>query len=74
MLKAAPAAAEAATSLMVAMFNLAIAAGALAGGLAVDRIGAAAAPLTGAALMLVGAVTVAHTVTVRTAGAPATDR
>ncbi|MEU6865747.1 MFS transporter [Streptomyces sp. NPDC046876] len=69
MLKAAPAASEAATSLMVAMFNLAIAAGALAGGVAVDRIGAAAAPLTGAALMLLGAVTVALTVTVR-AGVP----
>lgn len=64
MLKAAPAAAEAATSLMVAMFNLAIAAGALAGGAAVDRIGPAAAPLTGAALMLLGAVTVTVTLTV----------
>ncbi|MER7465890.1 MFS transporter [Streptomyces sp. NPDC097981] len=65
MIKAAPGAAEAATSLMVAMFNLAIAAGAMAGGFAVDGIGAGAAPLTGAALMLLAAVTVALTVTVR---------
>ncbi|MEW1634091.1 MFS transporter [Streptomyces sp. NPDC093801] len=59
MLKAAPGAAEAASSLMVAMFNLAIAAGALAGGLAVDRVSVPAAPLTGAALMLAAALTVA---------------
>ncbi|MFC9294929.1 MFS transporter [Streptomyces sp. NPDC057011] len=58
MIKAAPAAAEAASSLMVAMFNLAIAAGALLGGLAVDGISAPAAPLGGAALMLLAAVTV----------------
>ncbi|MCI4079757.1 MFS transporter [Streptomyces sp. MMS21 TC-5] len=58
MIKAAPAATEAATSLMVAMFNLAIAAGALFGGLAVDGISAPAAPLGGAALMLLSAVTV----------------
>ncbi|MFE5489658.1 MFS transporter [Streptomyces virginiae] len=58
MVKAAPAATEAATSLMVAMFNLAIAAGALLGGLAVDAISAPAAPLGGAALMLLSAVTV----------------
>ncbi|MEV0411554.1 hypothetical protein AB0I68_12310 [Streptomyces sp. NPDC050448] len=74
MIKAAPGAAEAATSLMVAMFNLAIAAGALAGGFAVDGIGAPAAPLTGAALMLVAAVTVTLTVTVRMPGATAADR
>ncbi|MFJ4776899.1 MFS transporter [Streptomyces sp. NPDC088762] len=55
---AAPAATEAASSLMVAMFNLAIAAGALLGGLAVDGISAPAAPFGGAALMLVAAVTV----------------
>ncbi|WP_327363610.1 MFS transporter [Streptomyces sp. NBC_01296] len=73
MIKAAPGAAEAATSLMVAMFNLAIAAGALAGGFAVDGIGAPAAPLTGAALMLVAAVTVSLTVTVRMPTATATD-
>ncbi|MEW2415442.1 MFS transporter [Streptomyces sp. NPDC046866] len=73
MLTAAPAAAEAATSLMVAVFNLAIAAGALAGGVAVDRIGAAAAPLTGAALMLLGALTVTLTVTVRVGGPRAAD-
>ncbi|MFE1794497.1 MFS transporter, partial [Streptomyces sp. NPDC059525] len=59
MLKAAPRAAEAASSLMVAMFNFAIAAGALAGGLVVDRISVPAAPLTGAALMLAAALTVA---------------
>ncbi|MFJ8164405.1 MFS transporter [Streptomyces sp. NPDC096136] len=59
MLTAAPRAAEAASSLMVAMFNLAIAAGALAGGLAVDRVSVPAAPLTGAALMLAAALTVA---------------
>ncbi|MEU3403282.1 MFS transporter [Streptomyces sp. NPDC006670] len=59
MLRAAPHAAEAASSLMVAMFNLAIAAGALAGGLAVDRLSVPAAPLTGAALMLLAALTVA---------------
>ncbi|MEJ8645839.1 MFS transporter [Streptomyces sp. MS1.HAVA.3] len=58
MIKAAPAAAEAAFSLMVAVFNLAIAAGALFGGLAVDGISAPAAPLGGAALMLVAAGTV----------------
>ncbi len=58
MLTAAPASAEAATSLMVAMFNLAIAAGALAGGLAVDGISAPAAPLGGAALMVLAAGTV----------------
>ncbi|WP_405442713.1 MFS transporter [Streptomyces avidinii] len=58
MIKAAPDAPEAASSLMVAMFNLAIAAGALCGGLAVDGISAPAAPLGGAALMLVAAGTV----------------
>ncbi len=58
MTKAAPDAPEAASSLMVAMFNLAIAAGALCGGLAVDGISAPAAPLGGAALMLVAACTV----------------
>ncbi|KJY31428.1 transporter, partial [Streptomyces sp. NRRL S-444] len=73
MIKAAPGAAEAATSLMVAMFNLAIAAGALAGGFAVDGIGAAAAPLSGAALMLVAAVTVSLTVMVRMPRATAAD-
>ncbi|MFE6843921.1 MFS transporter [Streptomyces sp. NPDC057686] len=73
MIKAAPGAAEAAGSLMVAMFNLAIAAGALAGGFAVDGIGAPAAPLTGAALMLVAAVTVGLTVTVRMPRATAAD-
>ncbi|MEU9718323.1 MFS transporter [Streptomyces sp. NPDC047976] len=61
MLHAAPRAAEAASSLMVAMFNFAIAAGALAGGLAVDGVSVPAAPLTGAALMLAAAVTVAVT-------------
>uniref|UniRef100_A0AAU2JJS6 MFS transporter n=1 Tax=Streptomyces sp. NBC_00049 TaxID=2903617 RepID=A0AAU2JJS6_9ACTN len=58
MLKAAPGTPEAASSLMVAMFNFAIAAGALLGGLAVDRIAAPAAPLAGAALMLLAAGTV----------------
>ncbi|MFB6613638.1 MFS transporter [Streptomyces sp. NPDC056367] len=58
MIKAAPTAAEAASSLMVAMFNLAIAAGALFGGLAVDGLSAPAAPLGGAVLMLAAAVTV----------------
>ncbi|MFE2325613.1 MFS transporter [Streptomyces sp. NPDC059385] len=58
MIKAAPTAAEAASSLMVAMFNLAIAAGALFGGLAVDHLSVPAAPLGGAALMLFAAVTV----------------
>ncbi|MEV6950483.1 MFS transporter [Streptomyces sp. NPDC051183] len=56
--RAAPDAAEAASSLMVAMFNLAIAAGALAGGLAVDGLSAPAAPLTGACLMCLAAVTI----------------
>ncbi|MFF5703036.1 MFS transporter [Streptomyces sp. NPDC012794] len=59
MLEAAPPAAEAASSLMVAMFNFAIAAGALTGGLAVDGVSVPAAPLTGAALMLAAALTVA---------------
>ncbi|MFD4243406.1 MFS transporter [Streptomyces sp. NPDC058525] len=58
MLTSAPASAEAATSLMVAVFNLAIAAGALLGGLAVDGVSAPAAPLAGAALMLLAAGTV----------------
>ncbi|MFF4007552.1 MFS transporter [Streptomyces sp. NPDC001717] len=58
MIKAAPTAAEAASSLMVAMFNLAIAAGALFGGLAVDNLSVPAAPLGGAALMLLAAGTV----------------
>ncbi|MFH7595457.1 MFS transporter [Streptomyces racemochromogenes] len=59
MLRAAPRDAEAASSLMVAMFNVAIAAGALAGGLAVDRVRVPAAPLTGAALMCAAALTLA---------------
>ncbi|MFG2617492.1 MFS transporter [Streptomyces sp. NPDC048507] len=58
MLKAAPGAPEAASALMVAMFNFAIAAGALVGGLAVDRISVPAAPLTGAGLMVIAAGTV----------------
>lgn len=52
MLKAAPAAAEAATSLFVAAFNLSIALGALLGGLAVDGYGTAAALWLAAALLL----------------------
>ncbi|WP_327251188.1 MFS transporter [Streptomyces sp. NBC_01244] len=67
MIKAAPDDAEAASSLMVAMFNLAIAAGALSGGLAVDGISVPAAPLAGAALMALAAVTVRVTSTSRTA-------
>ncbi|MFD8020201.1 MFS transporter [Streptomyces lavendulae] len=59
MLKAAPQAAEAASALMVAMFNFAIAAGALVGGLAVDGIAVRAAPLGGAVLMAAAAATVA---------------
>ncbi|MFJ1865263.1 MFS transporter [Streptomyces sp. NPDC088097] len=61
MIKAAPRAAEAASALMVAMFNFAIAAGALVGGLVVDGISVAAAPLTGAALMGAAALTVVVT-------------
>ncbi|MCX4776309.1 MFS transporter [Streptomyces sp. NBC_01264] len=67
MIKAAPDDAEAASSLMVAMFNLAIAAGALSGGLAVDGISVPAAAWTGAALMALAAVTVRVTSTSRTA-------
>ncbi|WP_407840565.1 MFS transporter [Streptomyces sp. DSM 116496] len=67
MIKAAPDDAEAASSLMVAMFNLAIAAGALAGGLAVDGISVPAAPWAGAALMALAAVTVRVTSTSRAA-------
>ncbi|MEV8532500.1 MFS transporter [Streptomyces sp. NPDC051211] len=67
--KAAPEATEAASSLMVAMFNLAIAAGALLGGLAVDTVGTAAAPAAGAALTLLAAVTILATR--RTARPPA---
>ncbi|MFI8341614.1 MFS transporter [Streptomyces sp. NPDC085639] len=70
MIKAAPEAPEAASSLMVAMFNLAIAAGALCGGLAVDGISAPAAPLGGAALMLVAAGTVWATAIRRRSGTP----
>ncbi|MEV7444379.1 MFS transporter [Streptomyces sp. NPDC091204] len=66
MIKASPDAPEAASSLMVAMFNLAIAAGALFGGLAVDGISAPAAPLGGAALMLAAACTVWATAVRRT--------
>ncbi|MCP3754482.1 MFS transporter [Streptomyces sp. TBY4] len=68
MIKAAPQDAEAASSLMVAMFNLAIAAGALSGGLAVDGISVPAAPLAGAVLMALAAVTVRVTSTSRRAG------
>ncbi|MEV7831496.1 MFS transporter [Streptomyces subrutilus] len=64
MTTSAPRATEAASSLMVASFNLAIATGALLGGLAVDGISASAAPLGGSALMLLAAVTVL-TATVR---------
>ncbi|AWZ16649.1 MFS transporter [Streptomyces sp. ICC1] len=67
MIKAAPDDAEAASSLMVAMFNLAIAAGALSGGLAVDGISVPAAPLTGAVLMALAAGTVWATSTSRRA-------
>ncbi|MFL1435322.1 MFS transporter [Nocardiopsis protaetiae] len=49
---AAPDTTEAASSLYVSAFNIAIALGALLGGLAVDGIGATAAPLLGAALAL----------------------
>ncbi|QES53144.1 MFS transporter [Streptomyces venezuelae] len=66
MIKAAPEAPEAASSLMVAMFNFAIAAGALCGGLAVDGFSAPAAPLGGAALMLTAAATVWVTAVRRT--------
>ncbi|MFD6967331.1 MFS transporter [Streptomyces sp. NPDC059949] len=69
MIKAAPTAAEAASSLMVAVFNLAIAVGALFGGLAVDGISAPAAPLGAAALMLVAAGTVWATAVRRKPGA-----
>ncbi|MFJ6795203.1 MFS transporter [Streptomyces sp. NPDC091268] len=61
MTRAAPDAAEAATSLMVAVFNLAIATGAGVGGLAVDGFSAPAAPLTGAGLMCLAALTIAVT-------------
>ncbi|MFD3936998.1 MFS transporter [Streptomyces sp. NPDC058611] len=70
MIASAPAATEAASSLMVAVFNLAIAAGALIGGLAVDGISAPAAPLGGAALMLLAAVTVWGTSARRGEGIP----
>lgn len=73
MIKAAPDEAEAASSLMVAMFNLAIAAGALTGGLAVDGIAAPAAPLAGAVLMALAAVTVWVTSTSRRARARARE-
>ncbi|KPI13635.1 hypothetical protein OV450_8319 [Actinobacteria bacterium OV450] len=53
--------------------RLAIAAGALAGGLAVDGIGAPTAPLTGAALMLLAAATATLTVTVRMPTATTAD-
>ncbi|MGW6978948.1 MFS transporter [Streptomyces sp. NPDC054932] len=72
MIKAAPDAPEAASSLMVAMFNLAIAAGALGGGLAVDGLSVPAAPLGAAALMLAAAGTVRVTAIRRTPGTPAT--
>ncbi|MGW4469941.1 MFS transporter [Nonomuraea sp. NPDC004354] len=52
MLKAAPQATEAASSLLVATFNLSIALGALLGGLAVDRLGTVAALWLAAAVLL----------------------
>ncbi|MCY0947781.1 hypothetical protein [Streptomyces antarcticus] len=58
MITSAQAGTEAASSLMVARFNLVIAAGALLGGLAVDGISAPAAPLSGVALMLLAAAAV----------------
>ncbi len=58
-LLAAPDAREAASSLFVAVFNGAIALGALAGGLVADRVGVTAVMGTGAALMAGALVTTA---------------
>ncbi|MFI8105790.1 MFS transporter [Streptomyces sp. NPDC086023] len=66
--KAAPGATEAASSLMVAMFNLAIAIGAVTGGALVDGVSTAAAPLAGAALVLPAAVIILVTRSARPAG------
>ncbi|MFG2295947.1 MFS transporter [Streptomyces sp. NPDC048603] len=54
----APESVEAASSLMVSMFCLAIAAGAVIGGFAVDGIAVGAAPAAGAVLTLLAAVTI----------------
>ncbi|SCL71550.1 Predicted arabinose efflux permease, MFS family [Micromonospora citrea] len=54
LLRAAPGAGEPVTALFVAVFNLAIAGGALLGGRAVDTAGPAAATVVGGALVLVG--------------------
>ncbi|MFD3777994.1 hypothetical protein [Streptomyces sp. NPDC058612] len=70
MIMSAPACTEAASSLMVAMFNLVITAGALLGGLAVDGISAPAAPLSGAALVLLAAAAVGGTSGRRRDGIP----
>ncbi|MEV7415004.1 MFS transporter [Streptomyces sp. NPDC089919] len=59
--RAAPAAVEPASSLMVAVFNLAIALGAAGGGLTVDHLGTAAAPLAGAGLVLAAAAVLVAT-------------
>lgn len=56
MLRTAPAAAEAATSLFVCAFNLSIALGALLGGLAADALSAAVTPWLGAAFLVLAAV------------------
>lgn len=65
MLKAAPEAREAASSLFVAAFNLSIAFGALLGGLAVDGIA------TAAVLWVAGAFCLLTAVKVSTARTPA---
>ncbi|MFI6449737.1 MFS transporter [Kitasatospora sp. NPDC050543] len=57
-LRSAPRDAEAATALNTAVYNLAIALGALLGGLVVDAATLTAAPWTGAAVALLTAVTV----------------
>lgn len=61
MLRTAPAATEAATSLFVCAFNLSIALGALLGGLAADAISVAATPWLGAVFVVLAAAVLAFT-------------
>ncbi|MFC6933192.1 hypothetical protein ACFQHO_24520 [Actinomadura yumaensis] len=60
-LKAAPGATEPATALNTSMFNLAIALGALSGGVIVDQVSTTAVLWTGAALSALTSLTILRT-------------
>ncbi|WP_280275301.1 MFS transporter [Nocardia wallacei] len=72
MIKAAPTAVEAATSLWVGVWNLAIGIGALAGGVAIHKLSLASTIWIAAALTLTGALLVAATRSPRASAPPAT--